>query len=123
MQPQPNLTEKSNSHTPLACGAAASDPGLLGLTQGSHLLERLQVVDQVVQAVQALLHREVQLVMLGAQEVRHLHVGLESRCAYGSPAAGSAGRRKEQQARTSVLSRLGCCAVSQSSKVLYVYTC
>ena len=83
MQTQPNLIEPSYSHTPLACGAAASDPGLLGLTQASHLLERLQVVDQVVQAVQALLHREVKLVMLGAQEVRNLHDGLSCCCACG----------------------------------------
>ena len=38
-----------------------------------HLLEGLQVVDQVVQAVQALLHSEVQLVVLGAKEACHLH--------------------------------------------------
>ena len=40
--------------------------------RASHLLEGLQVVDQVVQAVQALLHREVQLMVLSAQEVCHL---------------------------------------------------
>lgn len=44
------------------------------IVQTAHLLEGLDVPDEVLQSVQPLLHREDELVVDGAQEIGHLFV-------------------------------------------------
>ena len=54
------------------CGASTRQAGV-HKEAVAHLLVGLDVPDQVVQRVNALLHGECELVVLRAQEVRHLH--------------------------------------------------